>query len=210
MIISLLRCKHFSCTIHRYRVHHMNYILGADLSNNIPFVFLRLKAPLWISVCMLFLLVFGMLLTLTFMLVAPFTWWVAWSGEVLTEFHFEVPLLTATWDFAFIFSCTLTLPTVFSFALNASRNDWFCNMTSGVENLLASFLSSEMRLLLCDDPPEVNVEFSKWRLEGELLLLKLQEETRWYNHWVYVDIFVHKHQWQWFEIDIERWFVTYY
>ena len=125
------------------------------------------------------------------MLVAPFTWWVAWSGEVLTEFHLEVPLLTETWDFTFIFSCTLTLPTVFSFALNASRNDWFCNMTSGVENLLASFLSSEMRLLLCDDPPEVNVEFSKWRLEGELLLLKLQEETRWYNHWVYVDIFVH-------------------
>ena len=169
MIISLLRCKHFSCTI--YRVYHINHILGADLSNNIPFVFLRLKAPLWISVCMLFLLVLGMLFTLTFMLVAPFTWWVAWSGEVLTVFHLEVPLLTATWDFTFKFSWIWTFPTVFSFALNASRNDWFCNMTSGVENLLASFLSSEMRLLLCDDPPEVNVEFSKWRLEGELLLL---------------------------------------
>ena len=61
----MYRLQHYYiCNYLKISIHN----LGADLSCNIPFVFLRLKAPRSISVCILLLFELDVILTLPFML----------------------------------------------------------------------------------------------------------------------------------------------
>ena len=64
-------------------------------------------------------------------------------------------------------------------ALKASRNDWFCKITSEVEKFVASF---EVVLWLFSTCPEeeANVEFENICRDGEMLLLaRLKAKNVW-------------------------------
>ena len=164
-----------------------------------PLVFRRLKAPCSISVCMLFLLELGIALTLLFAFVTALFFiivlnvfvplsifdepndgdrWIAWVAcidEVWEDFHLAVVLLKGHSCNFIVAGCRCTCefpPAIVNFALKASRKDWFCKTTSGVEKLPVSLSRFEV-LSFWFDEVALNVEVWNGRRDGELLLLKL-------------------------------------
>ena len=194
----LIFCNFFLSQIYDF---YLDYNLGAERSWSIPFVLRRLKAPLSISECILFLL--SLEGVLAFALVFPMQFFLTGSEPIFPLSTFVDPNDGDRWtggtgcvDFVWfgfqlfwVFeTCTFVLvgfvggswlaPRLRR-ALNASRNDWFCNITSGVEKfadscdvLMGSFSSFR--------EVEENVEWF-WNVlrEGDMLLLaKLKMNKR--------------------------------